>query len=116
MARIFLGLSVLATLLLIANALLGFAIGDFGGVARGLVETNSRLMELEKRGGSDAEQLRDAREQKAAAAARFQPVVRRATLHKMLGIAAALITVLVNFITVSYFIGTSRWCLEVVDT
>ena len=37
------------------------------------------------------------------------------TLHMMLGAAAALVTVLVNSITVTYFIGTSRWCKEVCD-
>jgi hypothetical protein len=39
---------------------------------------------------------------------RFQP-------HVWLGIASALVTVLVNCISVTYFIGTSRWCREVVD-
>ncbi len=38
------------------------------------------------------------------------------TLHMLLGAASALITVLVNSITVTYFIGTSRWCKEVCET
>jgi hypothetical protein len=34
----------------------------------------------------------------------------------MLGSAAALMAILVNSITVTYFIGTSRWCKEVCET
>jgi MFS family permease len=36
--------------------------------------------------------------------------------HFLLGLAAALVVVLVESIIVTYFIGTSRWCKEVVET
>jgi hypothetical protein len=36
--------------------------------------------------------------------------------HFLLGLAAALVVVLVESIVVTYFIGTSRWCKEVADT
>jgi hypothetical protein len=36
--------------------------------------------------------------------------------HFLLGLAAALTVVLVESIVVTYFIGTSRWCREVVET
>ncbi len=39
-----------------------------------------------------------------------------ATLHRLTGIAAALFVVFVESIVVTYFIGTSRWCKEVVET
>ncbi len=39
-----------------------------------------------------------------------------ASVHRLLGVAAALVVVLVNSIVVTYFIGTSRWCKEVVET
>ena len=39
-----------------------------------------------------------------------------ATVHRLTGVAAALVVVLVNSIVVTYFIGTSRWCKEVVQT
>jgi len=41
---------------------------------------------------------------------------RWATIHRLSGVAVALCLVLVNSIVVTYFIGTSRWCREVVDT
>jgi hypothetical protein len=39
-----------------------------------------------------------------------------ATLHRLLGLIAALGVVFVESVIVTYFIGTSRWCKEVVDT
>jgi hypothetical protein len=43
-------------------------------------------------------------------------VLRWATVHRLLGVAAALAVVLANSIVVTYFIGTSRWAKEVVET
>ena len=39
-----------------------------------------------------------------------------ATMHRLTGIAAALAVVFVESVVVTYFIGTSRWCKEVIDT
>ena len=41
---------------------------------------------------------------------------RLGTMHRLSGIAASLVVVLVNSVVVTYFIGTSRWCREVVET
>jgi hypothetical protein len=45
----------------------------------------------------------------------LEPVRKRARVHFLLGLATALTTVLVNSISVTYLIGTCRWCKEVVD-
>ena len=42
-------------------------------------------------------------------------VLNRATVHRLSGVAAALVVVLVHSIIVTYFIGTGRWCKEVVE-
>jgi len=42
-------------------------------------------------------------------------VLQRNIVHSLLGVGGALVTVLVNSISVTYFIGTSRWCREVVE-
>src|SRR5215831_2165281 len=42
--------------------------------------------------------------------------LRWAMVHRLLGVAAALAVVLVDSIVVTYFIGTNRWCKEVVET
>ena len=49
--------------------------------------------------------------------ANHSPEMRRwATVHRLAGVASALMVVLVNSIVVTYFIGTSRWCKEVSET
>ena len=48
---------------------------------------------------------------------RIDPEVQRwASVHRLFGVFAALAVVFVNSIVVTYFIGTSRWAKEVVDT
>jgi hypothetical protein len=43
-------------------------------------------------------------------------VLRWATVHRLSGMFTALVVLLVNSIAVTYFIGTGRWCREVVET
>lgn len=43
-------------------------------------------------------------------------VLRWGTVHRLSGVFAALMVVLVNSMVVTYFIGTGRWCREVVET
>tara|TARA_Y100000766_G_scaffold161884_1_gene139024 strand:+ start:169 stop:753 length:585 start_codon:yes stop_codon:yes gene_type:complete len=45
-----------------------------------------------------------------------QAILRWGTVHRLSGILAALLVVLVNSMSVTYFIGTARWCREVVET
>lgn len=41
--------------------------------------------------------------------------LRWGTVHRLTGVFTALAVVLVNSLTVTYFIGTGRWCREVID-
>ena len=43
-------------------------------------------------------------------------VLRWGTVHRLSGVLSALVVVLVNSMSVTYFIGTGRWCREVVET
>jgi hypothetical protein len=45
-----------------------------------------------------------------------EETLRFKRMHFLLGVLSALVVVLVNSIGVTYFIGTSRWCKEVVET
>jgi hypothetical protein len=45
-----------------------------------------------------------------------QAILRWGTVHRLSGVLAALVVVLVNSMSVTYFIGTGRWCREVVET
>jgi hypothetical protein len=40
----------------------------------------------------------------------------RGTVHRLAGIATGVVVLLVNSIVITYFVGTSRWCKEVVET
>ena len=41
--------------------------------------------------------------------------LRWASIHRLLGVAAAIVVILVDSIVMTYFIGTSRWCKEVMQ-
>ena len=43
-------------------------------------------------------------------------VLRWGTVHRLSGMFTALVVLLVNSVSVTYFIGTGRWCREVVET
>lgn len=45
----------------------------------------------------------------------LREVLDRASMHRLAGLGAALVVILVNSIAVTYFVGTSRWCKEVVE-
>jgi uncharacterized membrane protein len=109
----------LAVLLLAANFVVGLMGGDFNATAMRKREAQNRLVEMKQRIHAervvDFPKFDEAKEKAATADAEFRGPRARMTLHMMLGAAAALITVLVNSITITYFIGTSRWCKEVCE-
>jgi hypothetical protein len=51
-----------------------------------------------------------------AASAAYRAPRQRMTLHFYLGVASSFLVILVHCVTVTYFIGTSRWCKEVAET
>jgi MFS family permease len=84
--RIFSSLAVFAILCVIGALLLGIFVGNLQAVARSGVPDAVRRESVE-----------------------------RAAAHLLAGLAAALVVILVNSISLTYFIGTSRWCKEVVE-
>ncbi len=120
LARIFSVLAILAVLLLAANFLVGLWAGDFHGAALRKRAAGARMMELQNELRLARERTspkyEQARREYAQADAAFQTPRQRMTIHMLLGAAATLVAILVNCITITYFIGTSRWCKEVSDT
>ena len=117
MTRIFSGLAALSLLLLMANMSYGLLFGDFNAEAVRLRAAHQQLEDARKpSAGSDADAVAEARRNYERVSAETRPIRQHAEAHKLLGIAAAVVTVLVNSIVVTYFIGTSRWCQEVADT
>jgi hypothetical protein len=120
LARIFSVLAAFSVLLLAANFVAGLWIGDFNAAASAKQVAGKRLAEAERakrfaRQDTTAE-YETARRDYAAADERFRGPRSRMTLHLLLGSGAALMAILVNSITITYFVGTSRWCREVCET
>ncbi len=61
-------------------------------------------------------QIGEALERQAEVKTEIRTQRSRASLHLLLGLAASLGVVFVSSLAVTYFIGTSRWCREVVET
>jgi hypothetical protein len=114
-ARIYFGLSLFAISLLIAANIAGYWVGDYVGAANDLLEVKRETHGVETNSSATREEVDAARARISAASANFEPIARRRTMHTLISIAAALVTVLVNSITVTYFIGTGKWCSEVVE-
>ncbi len=122
MSRIFLGLAAFAIVLLAANLLVGITIGDFGKASKDYqvrVRHHKQLVTADSPSSTapkaSLEQIKDARAAAEAAAKQLLKQRSGFWLHFWLGIIATSITLLVNCISVTYFIGTNRWCREVVD-
>src|SRR5262245_53532612 len=120
MARIFSALALIAVVLLAANFVVGLSGGDFNSAATKKRQTQRKLVDLERQQRADRRQslteLDEAKQAAVEAENSFAGPRQAMTLHMLLGCAAALVTLLVNSITITYFIGTSRWCKEVCET
>jgi len=115
LTRIFLTLAIISVLLLLANIVLGFSTGDVGGMWREYVSTAPEFRELQARPDVSPEAKKVAQKERQEQYDKLKNATSFLRLHLLLGVLAALITVLVNSICVTYFIGTTRWCREVTE-
>ncbi len=115
MARIFSSLAVVAVALLVTNMFLGLTGGDYNGSSARLKKLVGQWQTAQNAAEPDAAEVQHLLDEVDAARAEFVPLQKWASLHILLGVLAALVTVLVQCIAVTYFIGTSRWCKEVVE-
>jgi hypothetical protein len=113
-ARIYLVLASFAVSLLIANFGVGIWVGDLNGIAE-RVQLGARQYKV-ARGNGEQGVIDDARESMLSSSAELTPIKKRHGIHFLLGVLSALVCVLVNGIAMTYFIGSSKWCSEVVDT
>jgi hypothetical protein len=113
--RIYPLFAVLAVVLLAANFLAGLWIGDFNAVAARKRETLNELAKVKRRVDADPSVVANAETEARQADEHLRVPRQRMTIHMLLGSTATLIVVLVNSVAITYFIGTSRWCREVVE-
>ena len=117
MSRIFATLALFAIIMLAATMLLGFPV-DLNHKISHLRDLNDQMGVLTATAPNaeskavEMERIRGEIEQDRRVFATEQIL---GSVHKLVGIAAALIVVLVCSIAVTYFMGTSRWCREVVE-
>ena len=120
MARIFSVLAVLAVLMLAANFAIGLWAGDFNAAAKAKREAQNRLTQVQRNLRAARQrtspELEEAKAAYLAADAAFEQPRARMTLHMLFGAGGTLLAILVNSITITYFVGTSRWCKEVCET
>ncbi|MDX1943820.1 MAG: hypothetical protein SFU86_00315 [Pirellulaceae bacterium] len=120
MARIFSVLALLALALLAANFVVGLSFGDFNAASQTRRAAGERLdrvtRELRAKRLRTSPELDAAKAEYLAAGRQFESPRGWMKLHMLLGAGAAMLAILVNSITVTYFIGTSRWCKEVCET
>jgi hypothetical protein len=120
LARIFSVLAILSVALLAANFVVGLWGGDFNGAAREKRAAQAKMIELERemrgRRERSSPEYEAARREYAAVDAAFAVPRGRMTIHMLLGAGSAMMAILVNCITITYFVGTSRWCKEVCET
>jgi hypothetical protein len=115
MVRIFLTLSVFAVILLAANAVLGLALGDLGQSTGRYTAAAIQHKALQSSDSATRDEIAAADLQRKQSLDALIVMRQRFRPHIWLGVASALVAVLVNCISVTYFIGTSRWCREVVE-
>lgn len=115
-ARIFGVLAVVAMLLLALNFVAGLWIGDFNTLARTADGALQEYAMLRNDPDPDQARLKAAEAKVTKAQGELATPHARMVVHRLLGTASALVALLVASITITYFIGTSRWCKEVAET
>jgi len=115
MARIFLALAVFAVVLLTANLVLGLVLGDMGAATGRYAQAAARFENLRRSETATNAEVSAAEATKNESLTALVTAKNRFRPHVWLGVATALVAVLVNCISMTYFIGTSRWCREVVE-
>lgn len=96
-------LSIFPALLVFITMGVGWWIGDYNGVFAEVVQSAAanRQADTNERVLADLEKLKEPQ--------------RKFTIHFQLGLASSLAVVLINSLSVTYLIGTSRWVKEVCE-
>jgi hypothetical protein len=111
-ARILTVLSIASAALLAATFVVGWSLGDY----RDAHNRYANLLGEQRRLASAVVVDQPRVDQLQTELDSLDPTILLATMHRTMGVVTALVVLLVNSIAVTYFVGTSRWCKEVVET
>lgn len=119
MTRIFSTLALVSLALVSIALVLGLTGGDYNGPYHQLRLTRLQIAQWEGEGrvqeGKHAQNIERANRELDELFAEMIRLRSRAARHTLVGMGAGLLVVLVNSISITYFIGTSRWCREVIE-
>jgi hypothetical protein len=115
LSRIYLVLAIFSLVLLLANIGLGLWTGEYGEAATRMFVAGNEVKAIENSPELDLTKHAAADARRVAARDQTLALKGRVTIHMLLGVAASLVAILVSSISVTYFVGTSRWCKEVVE-
>ena len=110
MTRLLIYLAAFALAMMLLALVLGLRLGDLHAAKGEFDRNQAELASLEVRSG-DAARIETLRQRQAVLAEQ----IRSVDPHWLSGVAAAIAVLFANSIAVTYFIGTNRWCKEVVD-
>jgi hypothetical protein len=110
LTRLLIYLASFAIAMMLLAAGLGLRLGDLRAAKLEFDRNQAELASLEARSG-DPDRVDELRERQSVLAEQ----IRSVDPHWLSGVAAAIAVLLANSIVVTYFIGTNRWCKEVVD-
>lgn len=114
MSRILFTLAALSTLLMGTALVLGLYIGGINQPYRAFLDLDARWKAAGQTLLQDAPELQELRAQKESRRQELLALRPRVTLHTAVGTLASIVTVLIHCVCVTYFIGTAKWCGEVV--
>lgn len=114
MSRIFVILSVASLVLLAVAMVFGLRVGEYNEAYSRLLK-GQQALNAERASLSEPE-IKERERELESVFDELDAPQSRARTHILIGILASLVGVLVNSVSVTYFIGTSRWCKEVVET
>lgn len=120
MLKIFYSLTLIALLLLVANA--GWVFYEVRDHAEA-TKLFERLQELRGRSqllrqglmNSQTEAVTALESEKVVCVQQLTVILRRSSIHFLYLVVTSLVCTLVSSVTITYFIGTSRWAQEVVE-
>ncbi|REJ68616.1 MAG: hypothetical protein DWQ31_07605 [Planctomycetota bacterium] len=109
MSRIFFTLACLALVLMVVTLSVGLSLGQLKPQLEQLQVLSTGAAAAAAQGASPVD------DEVVAEIVSLEGVKKRANAHRLLGIATGVLVLLVNCLAVTYFVGTARWCREVVE-
>jgi hypothetical protein len=114
-SRIFTGLAVFTVVLLLAAVVGGLRIGNYNAATFRLRALQQDLYRMQSSVSVESDSIKRQEALISDGYTELEPLRGSVTFHVLLGVLTSLITILVSSVAVTYFIGTSRWCREVVE-